>query len=139
MNTRGSQQCRNSCLLCVDTAVRQNQEGGAIIDGFISFHKDAFECLFERFRAAGNVVQDVYGGGFEAMRLQLPDAREIAVIKRRAFDLDLMAIGRGCVEQIAFRANRRGDLSDQFFADAVEWRIRNLREQLLRIRHSTDS
>ena len=67
------------------------------------------------------------------MHIDVANPRKVTIVEHRGFDLDLAAAFRRCLEQVAFRADRRRDLGHEFFTDPVERRVRHLREQLFEI------
>ncbi len=129
----GREQRRNRRVLCVHAPIGQDDEGVALVDCAVRFLEHAFERGFEPGNAVGDAVQRRDGLRLEAGHLDMADARDVLVVEDRRLQLQAAAAFLGRFEQVALRADRGRHLGYQLFADAVQRRVRDLREQLLEV------
>ena len=129
----GSQQRRDRRMPGINAAVRQDDIGVARLNGLVDLLVDFIQGLVQPGTAVGDGIQDGNGHGPEARHVHIADAGQLGIGEQRRRNTDaLAALGAG-LQQVGFRAYGRGDLGDQFLANAVQGRIGDLGEQLLEI------
>ena len=129
----GRERSRDRCVLAIDPAIRQDDEGITFVDRGIGRRAHRVQRALQAGRAFTHRVNGGNGFGAKAQRAQVAQLLEIMVVDHRRIQLDLTTTHCGRGEQIAFRTDRRAELGHQLFANAVERRIGDLCEQLLEI------
>ena len=127
------QQSRNRRLFFGRAAVRKNEQRVAVVDrarcGGAQFIHGSFK--------AGAVVRDLVehrqSDGAKVVRVRFAELLQLFVGQDRLVEPELAAVFRSFLEQVLLRTDGGDQGGDQFLADRVERRIRDLREQLLEI------
>ena len=127
------QERRNGRVLAVDTAVGEDEIGESRIHRLARLPAELFRRARQAVRAVGHAEQHGHGRGLEARPVNVADPRQLGIVEDRGLELDLPAgLGRG-LEEVALGTDTGRDLGHQLFADAVERRVGDLREELLEI------
>ena len=127
------QQGGNRRMVVVDAAIGQNEEVAALADGLACFGKQIVERLLKPLTAFVHVEKDRQGDRLEAGTVDVAQPLELLVAEDGTFQSNLVATFRLRIQQVPFRADGRVRRRDDFFADTINRRIGDLREQLLEI------
>jgi len=131
----GEQQRRDRAVLGVGVAVREHHEAHAPLDRRVHLGEDLLEPVPQRRTAAADAVEAVDRGRREDLaRSPGPahglDPRELVVVDRGERNDQLPGVLGVVGEQVGLGADRPSQRGDQFLADRVQRRVRDLREQL---------
>ena len=133
----GQQQGRDRGQHLVGVAVREHQEGGAVVDRGDRLRADLLQALFEGGGAAGDGVQpaqpdgaEVRGGG---VRLHRHDLRELVVVQDREVQGELAGVLRGGLQQVPGPTDRHAQRRHDLLPQGVQRGIRDLREHLCEV------
>ncbi|OPZ74673.1 MAG: hypothetical protein BWY82_00591 [Verrucomicrobia bacterium ADurb.Bin474] len=127
------QQGRDRGIRGVYTAVGQDEDVDAQVDGVIRFGVDAFYGRIEAGSTFGSREGCIDGGGFEAIQRDLLELGQSLVVDDRVIEPDHAAAARVRLQEVPFRSDEGLGGGHQLFADAVESRVGDLREDLLEI------
>ena len=134
MDGGGEQQRGDRRVLGVGMPVGQDDEAGAGLDGGVGLGADLLDALGEGLAAAGDAVEPGEGDGLHAghvaVGVDVDELGEFVVVDDREGQGDGPAGGRGGLQEVALRAERRVQRGDQLFADGVQRRVGDLREEL---------
>ena len=92
-----------------------------------------FDGLDQPVFAALGAEQDAQRAHLEAGQRHAPHLGELFVGEHRARQLEAAAVAGTRIQQVAFRAQPHVRRGDDLFADAVDGRVGDLREQLLEV------
>ncbi len=128
------QQRRDRRLLGGDAPVAQDQQGHAVGDRRRGLAAQVLEGVRQALPAVGDPVAGLQDGGAESLGPTTPvhvdEAGQLLLGEDRVRQVDLSATVRRGIEQVALRTYRAADGRDQFLADGVEGRVRDLGEEL---------
>ena len=127
------QQGRNGGLALINAAVRQNNVAVTRFYGLVHLGAHRVQGLLQALRAGRRRIQNGNGAGLEPRQVHVADAGQLGVSQHRRGNAHAPATERARIQQVALRADGGGDLGDQLLADAVQWRVGHLGEQLLEI------
>ena len=134
MQARHRHQRRDRREILVDPAVAQDDDVDFLfLDQAPCHQAQLFHRLHETFLAAAHAEQDRQHADAQARQVHAADTRELLVGDDRILQLEAAAIRRLRVQQVAFGAEARLGRGDDLLADAVDRRVRDLREQLLEV------
>ena len=118
----------------IDAAIRQDQHADAGFDGHARLAAQLFHRALEAGAVFLRVVQQRQRRRTEGRsRRQVAKLRNLIVVEHGEVDLDLPARFGARLEQVVFGADRHAHRRDQLFANRIERRIGDLREQLLEV------
>ena len=123
----------NRGVLRVDAAVGQNENVDAVGDGLVGLLENIVERFLEALRALRHRIQNRQRDGFVAGLVEMLELGKFLVRENRRLEFDEVTALGNRVEQIFFRANRGLRAGDNFLANAINRRVRDLREELLEI------
>lgn len=130
----GEQQRGDRRVLGVGVPVGEDDEAGVELDGGVGLGADLLDALGEGLAAAGDAVEPGEGDGLHAghvaVGVDVDELGQLVVVDDRERQGDGATGGRGGLQQVALRAERRVQRGDQLFADGVQRRVGDLREQL---------
>ena len=130
MHTRRGQQAWNRRELHVHAAVRQNDDRVALFDRLARPPLQILECARQAGAARLGVEEHGQRHRFEAALVDMAQPRQFLVVDDGRLHLDLAARLGSRLQEIRLGPDRGTHRRHQFFANRVERRIRDLREQL---------
>ena len=133
MQTAHGQQSRDRSLFGRNAAIRQNEDVAALFDQIVRLGAKRVHRGFEALRALFRVKGDVERRGGKFAAGDAFELRELLVAEDRRLQLDQVAAFRLRIEQVALATDGRDRRRDDFLADAVNRRVRHLREELLEV------
>ena len=136
MQPRHGQQSRDRRDGFRNTAIRKNQNRRAILDGLIRVGKNFGERRFQPFGLVRRREENRQRRRLESFAVELADVAkffQLLVGEQRMLQLDERAALRRGIQQAAARADHRFRRGHDLFANGINRRVRDLREQLLEI------
>ena len=130
LQRRHRQQRRDGHMVFIHAAVGQDQDVGAVAVGAVAADEQPVQRTVQR---RGLVIQQRDGLHREAGALHVLDLHQIGVAEDRAFQLQHGAVFRLFHQQVAVGADIYRGVGDDLFADGVDGRIGDLREELLEV------
>ncbi len=127
------EQARDRSASAVGSAIRQDQDRVARFDGGARLPFQVLERLTQAGAAPAWIEEHRQGGRLESGFVDVTKLRRLGVVDHRVIDLDLPARFGPRIEEIALRPDGRSHRRHQLFADRVERRICDLREDLREI------
>ena len=134
VQARDRHQRRDRREVLVDATVAQDDDVDLfLLDQAPRHQPQLLHRLDEALLAAAHAEQDRQHADAQPRQVHAPDPRELLVGDDRPLELETAAVGRLRVEQVALGAEARLGRGDDLLADAVDRRVRDLREQLLEV------
>ena len=133
VQTGDGEQGRDGSVVTVDAAIAQDDEVDARIDVEAGLAADFVHGLLESLGAGLGVEEGRDGDGLELAVGDVTELGEFLVGENRRLELNQVAAGRLRVEQVALGSDRGDRGGDDFFADTVDRRVSDLREELLEV------
>ncbi len=134
MDGGGEQQRGDRRVLGVGVPVREDDQAGAVLDRGVGLGADLGEAGREGVAAAGDPVQTGEGRGLHAghvaVGVDVDELGQLVVVDHREGQGDATTGSGRRLQQVARRAERGTQAGDQLFADRVQRRVGDLREQL---------
>ena len=134
MQARDREQRRDRRELAIHAAIAQDEDVHFLFLDHAPRHQpDLFHRLDQALLAARHAEQHRQHADAQARQIHAAHLREFLVREDRPLHFEAAAVGRLRIEQVAFGAEARLRGGDDLLADAIDRRIRDLREQLLEI------
>ena len=133
MQAGHGQQRGNGRVFGAHIAVGQNDDIRPTLDGGVGGDKQGVQRLFQTLRTFAGLEKDGQRDGFEAWLVDLPEFFQLFVGENRLLQADERATLRSGIQETTARTDHRVRGRDDFFADRINRRVRDLREQLLEI------
>ena len=133
MQTADGQQGRDGRALGAEAAVGENEDVGPVIDGLGGGLEEVFQSLLEALGALVDLVEDGQGDRLVARLVDALELGQFFIGQHRRLQLDEMAALRTRSQQVLLGADRGDGAGDDLFADAVDRRVGDLREQLVEV------
>ena len=137
VDRRQGQQRRNRDALLVDQAVRDHDDRVARAHRVLGLRGERGEARLDRLLAPGHRVGDVELAGLElaaGVALDVPDLLHLVEVEHRLADLQAQRrVELVDAEQVRLRPDERHQRHHQLFADRVDRRVGDLREELLEV------
>ena len=130
------QQRRDRGVLGVDAAVRQDEDVVTLADRRADVAEQPAHRQFEADRPLLDREEDRQRDRLVAVRrlaVERPQLLQLLVLHDRRGELDLPGRPRRRLEQVVLGAEGRLHRHDDFFADAIDRRVGDLREELLEV------
>ncbi len=134
MQAGDGEQRRDRRELAIHAAIAEDEDVHFLFLDHPPRHQpDLFHRLDQAFLAARHAEQHRQHADAQAGQVHAPHLREVLVREDRPLHFETAAIGRLRIEQVALGAEARLRGGDDLLADAVDRRVRHLREQLLEV------
>ena len=127
------EQGRDGGVVTVDAAVAQDDEVDARVDVEAGLAADFVHGQLEALGAGLGVEEGRDGDGLELSVGDVTELGEFLVGEDRRLEFDQVAAAGVRVEQVALRSDRGDGGGDDLFADTVDRRVGDLREELLEV------
>ena len=133
VQARNGQQSRNGDMGAVHTAITEDENILPRSDGGVRRHAELVHRGSEPIVPFGRIKKQRKRDRMEPVALDMADLFEFGVGDNRAVELDHPATHRRGIEQVPLGSQHRHRGGDNFFADRVDRRVGDLREELLEI------
>ena len=136
MEARCGEHRRDRGAILIDPAIGKDDYIHAIGDGAIGGGEEIVERAIQRtgrVKPSVSLKENRQSDRFKAGALNMPEFLQFLISEDRVLQLDHAATLRRWFNQIAFGADHRVRGRDDFLADRVNRRVRDLREELLEI------
>ncbi|CAB4704754.1 unannotated protein [freshwater metagenome] len=121
----------------VAVAVAEHDDAGAVGDCVADLAAHCIERTLEGQTATGDAVETADDDGTKfrmpAVIVDVDDLGQIVVVDDRKRQHELTTTVRPRCQQVGLGTDCRADRGDDLFTDRVEWRVGDLREQLLEV------
>jgi hypothetical protein len=134
MDGRGGQQGRDGDVLAIDPAIRDDEDARALVHVVLGFGAQRGQAGLDALVAPGQRIADIEFGRVELVAGVGRDVAQfchVVDVEHRLGDLEtIRRIDLVDPEQVRLGANERDQRHHQLFADGVDRRIGDLREEL---------
>ena len=134
VQARDGEQRRDGGFVARHATIAQDEDVDLILlDQAPRFFAELLHRLGDALGTAGGAEQQRERPDLQTGQRQAPDLGELFVREHRRLELDATAVGRSRLEQVAHGAEPDVRRGDDLLADAVDGRVRDLREELLEV------
>ena len=127
------QQAGNRRIGRIDAAVGENQQRVAGVDGVRGAGAQIVQRVLQARLAIGGAEERRQRGGQQIARRDAAQLFQIAIGQDRMRQLERVAVLRRLVQNVALRADVADQRHHQLFANGIDGRIGDLREELLEV------
>ena len=117
-------------MVVVHISVREDQNIRSIPVCTVCFN---IKTLYRFFQAGVLIIYDGNRLNLESFHLHTADLHEVRVSQDRIVDTKYLTVFRLLLEQVPGSSDIYGRGSNHFLTNRIDWRVRYLREQLLKV------